>query len=111
MPTFNNLPPAPTPPLHHSEFWSRQQSSRAGLKDELPYSRYTQGRTPYQHASRVGLAAYSTSYMHASLPETRKQSDPFFVSIDKIVDEHLYEKEHTAEAEGIKSVKFQEVDT
>ena len=110
MSSFNNISQSPTPPLHRNESWSSQQSSRVGFEDKVPYSQNSQDRTPNQHTFRLAPAAYSTSHRSTSLAEDQKESDPFYVSIENVLNKHLYRKEHIIEAGGLKRVKFQESD-
>jgi hypothetical protein len=105
--SFNNISQSPTPPLHRNESWSSQLSSRAGFKDKVPCSK---DRTSNQHTFRLAPAAYSTNHRSTSLAEDREESDPFYVSIENVLNEHLYRKEHIIEAGGLKRVKFQESD-
>jgi hypothetical protein len=115
---LNNVPRAPTSPLHLSDVWLQQQQQEIGFEDRVqsnkvkyegPTLQQNNGgnRTRFQHWDSTGRDARDCGKERlptcSSTPEM--ESDPFYADIDTIIAGGMCGWEKMAEAE-VKHGKF-----
>lgn len=103
MPSFNNLPPAPTPPAFGKRGLSQQQHRQVDSEGGSHYSSRNRNTSQYQQA--FGPGRENGTPMPTLFPSSPTKSDPFYAAINTIIDGDIDDKENAAKEEA-KHVTF-----
>ena len=108
-PSFNNLPPAPTPPSHLQRSWSAQKYRRSNPGDETHSSSRNGSLSQYQEAFGVGPTGDSSEHIPSVFLGTSMKPDPFYAAVNTVIDGEIDDKENTAG--DIKHVTFRNAES
>jgi hypothetical protein len=93
---YRNPPPsAPTPPPHHYGAWGEQQQYESDIEDGGRYYEDVYDDLP-SHQNNGGKSIYEQSFGRRARPGSSRR-DPFYDSIQSLIDEGMDELEHMEE--------------